>query len=268
MTNHAAPRQAVILAAGMGSRLRPLTEMRPKPLIEVHGVPILHNALRQLDRVGVRRATIVVGYRKEAIEQACGHRFGDVEVDYVPSAVFASTGSAYSLWLAREALLAGDIFLLEGDVFFEGAALRHLIGAEAANVAAVAAFDERMEGSAALLGADDVITEIRMRQSAADLPAGSAAPLFKTMNLFRFSAAALHHLIVPELDRLVGGGAQAIYTEELLAHLIADHGLRLTAVRCDADKWYEIDNEADLRIAEDIFAPAPRGALVRAAGRA
>ncbi|TIP96349.1 MAG: phosphocholine cytidylyltransferase family protein, partial [Mesorhizobium sp.] len=44
-----APREAVILAAGFGSRLRPLTDVRPKPLVEVNGTPILHNALQNLE---------------------------------------------------------------------------------------------------------------------------------------------------------------------------------------------------------------------------
>lgn len=66
----------------------------------------------------------MVGYRKDAIQYACGSRFGELEIDYVESSVFDRTGSAYSLWLARDALLSGDCFLLEGDVFFEEDALR------------------------------------------------------------------------------------------------------------------------------------------------
>lgn len=119
-----APKKAVILAAGFGSRLHPLTDLRPKPLIEINGMAILHNALQNLEAVGVREATIVVGYRKDAIQYSCGRRFGDLGIDYIESDVFDRTGSAYSLWLARDALLAGDTYLLEGDVFFEPDALR------------------------------------------------------------------------------------------------------------------------------------------------
>lgn len=57
------PRTAVILTAGVGSRLRPLTDLRPKPLVEVNGTPIPHNALRNLQAVGVEEVTIIVGYR-------------------------------------------------------------------------------------------------------------------------------------------------------------------------------------------------------------
>ncbi|WP_349253144.1 sugar phosphate nucleotidyltransferase [Bradyrhizobium sp. CIAT3101] len=69
------PGYAIILAAGVGSRLRPLTEIRPKPLIEVLGIPILHNALRNLAALGVAETTVVVGYRKDDIMAACGDTF-------------------------------------------------------------------------------------------------------------------------------------------------------------------------------------------------
>lgn len=112
------PKKAVILAAGVGSRLRPLTNLRPNPLIEVNGTPILHNALRKLGAVGVEEVTIVVGYRKDAIQYAFGSRFGQLELNYVESTVFDRTDTAYSLWLARDALRSDDCYLLEDDAFF------------------------------------------------------------------------------------------------------------------------------------------------------
>lgn len=248
-------KKAVILAAGFGSRLRPLTDLRPKPLVEVNGTPILHNALRNLEAVGVEDVTIVVGYRKDAIQYACGTRFGNLQITYVESPVFDRTGSAYSLWLARHFLLTGDIYLLEGDVFFELDALDYLRTADAANVAAVAPFTPTMEGSAVVLNDDGCIAEVRMKQTAANL-ADASVKLFKTMNLIRFSCEDLRELLVPHLDELIGIGAVKTYTEELLANLIAREGLKLVAVRCDNLKWYEIDDEGDLRIAEGIFAAA------------
>ncbi|KRQ89859.1 phosphocholine cytidylyltransferase family protein [Bradyrhizobium valentinum] len=260
-----APKRAVILAAGFGSRLRPLTDLRPKPLVEVNGTPILHNALRNLEAVGVEDVTIVVGYRKDAIQYACGSRFGGLKINYVESSVFDRTGSAYSLWLARDTLLSGDCFLLEGDVFFEDDALRYLTMGEATDVAAVAPFDELMEGSAVLLSDSGLISGFRMKQTAAHLVADGPR-LFKTMNLLRFSAPTLRATIVPALDNIIGSGATQAYTEELLAYLVERRGLQLAAARCDDLRWYEIDSTEDLRIAERMFARANAlGPAVRAA---
>ncbi|WP_024519927.1 phosphocholine cytidylyltransferase family protein [Bradyrhizobium sp. Tv2a-2] len=259
-----APKTAVILAAGCGSRLRPLTDLRPKPLVEVNGTPILHNALRRLEGVGVEEVTIVVGYRKDAIQYACGHRFGALKISYVESSVFDRTGSAYSLWLARDALLSGDCYLLEGDVFFEEDALRY-ISLGYGDAAAVVPFDCTMEGSAALLSERGFITSFRMKQTAANLGAGSPR-LFKTMNLLRLVAATLRSVIVPALDNIISSGATQGYTEELLAYLVERRGLQLAAARCDGVRWYEIDNEEDLRKAERIFlSENPIGSVVSAA---
>ncbi|MDL2409799.1 phosphocholine cytidylyltransferase family protein [Rhizobium calliandrae] len=247
-----APKKAVILAAGCGSRLRPLTDLRPKPLIEVNGTPIIHNALRNLEAVGVEEVTIVVGYRKDAIQCSCGNRFGNLEINYVESGVFDKTGTAYSLWLARDTLLTGDIYLLEGDVFFELNALRYLETGDAENVAAVAPFDWSMEGSAVVLTENGYIADVRMKQTAANL-ADASPRLFKTMNLIRFSANDLRDTIVPHLDDLIGGGAVKSYTEELLSDLIKKKDLQIAAARCDDVRWYEIDTEDDLRVTEAMF---------------
>ncbi|MDK1390077.1 phosphocholine cytidylyltransferase family protein [Sinorhizobium sp. 8-89] len=248
-----APTKAVILAAGLGSRLRPLTDLRPKPLVEVNGTPIIHNALRNLKAVGVEEVTIVVGYRKDAIQHACGSHFGGLKINYVESSVFDRTGSAYSLWLAREALVAGDCYLLEGDVFFEEDVLRSLTMGVARNAAAVAPFDPSMEGSAVVLDDEGFISEVRLKQSAANLGVSDGPTLFKTMNLIAFSIADLRSMIVPALDDLIGSGAIKAYTEELLACLIKHRGLQLAATRCDGLRWYEIDSEQDLHVAQAIF---------------
>ncbi|WP_024510014.1 sugar phosphate nucleotidyltransferase [Bradyrhizobium sp. ARR65] len=88
--------QSVILAAGMGSRLRPYAETIPKPLVKVSGIPILHNALHQLSELGIREATIVVGYRKDSVEQSCDARFNGREftADEVAKALLMDAGVA------------------------------------------------------------------------------------------------------------------------------------------------------------------------------
>lgn len=253
MTYRDTPRNAVILAAGLGTRLRPLTDNCPKPLIEVHGVPILHNALRQLAAVGVERATIVVGYRSEAIERSCMQSFAGIEVRYVHSTAFERTGSAYSLWLARDALLEGDVLLLEGDVFFETRTLQNVLEA-AGDVAALDIFDESMTGSAVLLSAHSMVRAFRMNQTAAHL---GAELLYKTINIFRFTSQTLRDSLVPALDELIYAGGTKAYIEQLLATLVTEGRIALRGAVCRDARWFEIDNETDLRIAERIFEPAP-----------
>ncbi|MGY3396343.1 NDP-sugar pyrophosphorylase family protein [Bradyrhizobium sp. USDA 3311] len=159
-------------------------------------------------------------------------------------------------WLARDILLSGDCYILEGDVFFEQDVLRYLMKSDAPDAAAVAPFNELMEGSAVVLSDSGLISEFRMKQTAGNL-AADGPPLYKTINLLRFAASTLRSTIVPALDEIIGSGAMGAYTEELLAYLIDRRGLKLAAVRCDGLRWYEIDTPADWRIAESIFAARP-----------
>ncbi|GLR91401.1 phosphocholine cytidylyltransferase family protein [Bradyrhizobium iriomotense] len=246
------PNSAVILAAGLGSRLRPLTDFCPKPLVEVNGTPIIHNALRNLDAVGIGEVTIVVGYRKDAIQYACGRRFGKLKINYLESSVFDCTGSAFSLWLARDVLLAGDCLVLDGDVFFEQDALRYLMASEVPDVAAVAPLGELTEGAAVLLSDSGLISSFCMGKTATGIVTDGRRA-FKTMNLLRFSASTLKTTIVPALDDIVTSGAIRAYTDELVAFLIEKRGLQLGAAQCEDLRWCGIDSVEDLRNAELIF---------------
>jgi NDP-sugar pyrophosphorylase family protein len=253
MSSGSANTEAVILAAGIGSRLRPLTLERPKPLIEVHGTPILHNALWHLAAAGIRRTTLVVGYRKEVIERSCGRRFANMDVTYIESDVFDQTGSAYSLWLARDTLLHGPCVLLEGDVFFEPSILARLLASPHSDVAAVAPFTDVMSGSAVTLSDNGLVQRVFMNQSAGNRQAGA---LFKTMNLYRFGAHTLRDRLVPALEDTLRGTGNRAYVEQVLGRLVNESGLRLGTEICGDLNWFEIDSQDDLRIAERIFAPA------------
>jgi len=126
------------------------------------------------------------------------------------------------------------------------------------DVAAVAVFDETMTGSAVLLSGAERVGEFRMNQTAANL---SGPRLFKTVNIYRFTAETLRTTLVPELDSLIAAGNPKAYIEQFLAPLVTRQRLDLHAAVCDDVRWFEIDNESDLRIAETIFRPVPQHAI-------
>jgi choline kinase len=102
--------KAIILAAGVGSRLRPLTEDLPKCLLDVGGRTLIDHQLGSLARYGVTDVVVVVGYRAGRIRRHLGDR-----VRYLDNERYASTNSLYSLWLAREELGSGAL-ILNSDV--------------------------------------------------------------------------------------------------------------------------------------------------------
>jgi NDP-sugar pyrophosphorylase family protein len=97
------------LAAGIGERLRPLTDDRPKPMIEIAGKPILQYNLELLARAGVRDAVVNLHYRPERIRDFFGERFGELRLHYAYEPELLGTAGA-----ARNnaAFLRGDDFLV------------------------------------------------------------------------------------------------------------------------------------------------------------
>jgi glucose-1-phosphate thymidylyltransferase len=107
--------KAVVLAAGEGTRLRPLTETRPKALVEVDGKPILVHCLEQLIALGAEEIIIVVGYRAEQIIDFVGDEFRGVPVTYTFQR--ERKGLAHALMTVEEHV-EGDFMLILGDNVF------------------------------------------------------------------------------------------------------------------------------------------------------
>lgn len=106
------PEQAVILAGGRGSRLMPLTQNCPKPMVKVNSVPFLQILLDQLAQAGFKRVLLLTGYLAAQIEQRFGSVYGQLELSYVELAEALDT--AERIWAARD-LLDAEFMLLYAD---------------------------------------------------------------------------------------------------------------------------------------------------------
>ncbi|MGH1493975.1 MAG: aminotransferase class I/II-fold pyridoxal phosphate-dependent enzyme [Acidimicrobiales bacterium] len=253
----AAPvRKAVILAAGIGDRLRPFTNTHPKCLVKVDGVPILENALHRLSEVGTKEVVIVVGHFGDMIKERFGHEFAGMSVSYVESEDFRTTNNIYSLWLARSHLTE-DVLLLEADVFFERAVLDRLLSSGPGNLAIVSQYESWMSGTVVSLDEDSRIAALfdSHHQGAGF----DYSKVFKTANLYLFRGDFLSRYFVPHLEAYVASGDVNEYYESVL-HTLGHRGKnQLSGVVCDDLKWYEIDDESDRLAAEYLFqSPAER----------
>jgi len=117
------PRRAIILIAGGGGRLRPLTEDRPKGLLEVGGRPIVEHQIDCLRASGIDEIALVTGHGRDKVRQ----RFGD-QVAYFHNERYRETNSLYSAWVAREFGRQGCL-ILNSDVLFHPALLERLLSA-------------------------------------------------------------------------------------------------------------------------------------------
>jgi mannose-1-phosphate guanylyltransferase len=109
--------QAVILAGGAGTRLRPLTLDTPKPMIDVNGKPLLLYVIEELKKHGIKDILLCVGYLAEKFEGffGDGKKFG-VSIKYSVEKDFFGTAGALKL---AEGLLAEDFFVLNGDTYLK-----------------------------------------------------------------------------------------------------------------------------------------------------
>lgn len=104
---------AIILAAGMGTRLRPLTNNRPKCLVEVNGVPMVERQIQFLNEIGVDDITLISGYKASSLD-FLKNKYG---VDIVFNDRFDSCNNINSLYIVRERF--HDTYVLEGDVYMD-----------------------------------------------------------------------------------------------------------------------------------------------------
>lgn len=127
--------KAVILAAGMASRLRPLTEHTPKCLLSIGERPLLQRSMDALIHGGIKDFVIVTGYLHEMIEQFVAKTYGgSINVEFIHNELYDSTNNIYSLWLARPAVDGKDFLLLDSDLLYDPAIIRQVMECSAANV--------------------------------------------------------------------------------------------------------------------------------------
>ena len=117
---------AVILNAGEGKRLRPLTTLKPKCLLKLNGVTILEHQLVNLMKCGIRNVIIVVGYLASQIFEEIKNKEFDLEIEFIHNQIYHKTNTVYSLWLTRERV-KDDFVYLNGDVVFDKEVLRRLL---------------------------------------------------------------------------------------------------------------------------------------------
>jgi choline kinase len=239
-------RAAVILAAGVGSRLRPLTDDKPKALVPVSGRSILARAIESLLPFGIERLVIATGYREDAIARAVSDL--PIDVVLVPNPDYATTQNSVSLALCRAAVEGLPFFRLDGDVVFDPAVLERLSAIDAPLVAAV--------DRGRMLDAEAM--KVRLTPDSRDVTAfGKEIPLSESggesigIELLSVEGA---RRVFDGLDRARSSGETGLYYEDVYSRLIGE-GLSVAAADVTGITWCEIDSSEDLAHAERLFAP-------------
>lgn len=244
---------ALLLAAGTGSRLRPLTLDSPKCLTEVGGQTILGRLTDNLQSQGIRRLVVVTGYLDHRVREYLKKRPTGLQVDFVFNPIYQTTNNIYSLWLARQAVQE-PFMLIESDLVFDESMTKKML---TPNKIAISRILPWMNGTTVELNAREGVSAIRLNKEV------TQARQYKTVNICSLSLPTWRRTI-SRLDRYIADNRVGEYYESVLADMVADGTLEFDAVFFDENRWYEIDTLKDLAKAELLF---PRSRKIAATER-
>lgn len=242
--------QAIILAAGMGKRLKDLTKNYTKCMVKVNGITLIERMLNQLDALNLTRIVIVVGYEGKRLREYINTLSIHTPIEYLENPVYYQTNNIYSLSLAKEALKEEDTLLLESDLIFEDSVLKVLLQDKRETLALVDKYESWMDGTVVKLDRDDNIQAFIGGKKIVfeDIPF-----YYKTVNIYKFSRHFSRTYYVPFLEAYCMALGNNEYYEQVLRVITMLDEPAIQAKRLDGQLWYEIDDIQDLDIAESMF---------------
>jgi len=237
---------AVILAAGMGTRLKEKGQLAPKGFLAFGDRPIIAESLARLQRAGISRVIIVTGHLHEFYEQLAAASGGLVETVHNP--IYADSGSMYSLYVARDRI-AEDFLLLESDLIYEQRALDTVTAGPSANVLLVSGRTD---------AGDEVYVEARdgkLVTMSKDRSALKGEVIGELVGITRVSRALLEAMVADAERRFARTHQVAYETDCLVA---AAKTIPIDCALVPDLLWSEIDDEAHLQRASKTIYPAIR----------
>jgi choline kinase len=248
--------QAIILSAGQGSRLLPLTEATPKCLLPLGEETILSLQIRELAAAGIREITVVTGFRAAAVESELARLARpSLTLKTIFNPFYGVADNLGSCWLAREAMLRGDFLLVNGDTLFERAIPARLLQANGYPVTLT--IDQKDE-----YDSDDMkvavhglrLVEVGKRLNSERVDGESIGMSRYQGEGGRLFTDALEHLM------RAGIGVRSWYLKAI--DLLAQRGV-VGVLSIRGLRWGEVDFPHDLARARRLFAGWPERASAR-----
>lgn len=234
---------ALLLAAGTGSRLFPLTQNSPKCLTLVNDKSILERLINNLKSQGFKRLIIVTGHEQACIKDFLGEKSGDICIEYVHSALYKTTNNIYSLWIARN-IINEPFVLFESDLVLNSSLLDEMVYPDRM---AVALMQPWLNGTTVSIDKTNNVTQFQKGTTEfySDIR-------YKTVNIYSFSLPSWQ-AIVKSLNKYILAGDVNCYYETVFSEMVDNKSLVFESVLFDHQPWYEIDNMKDLAKAELLF---------------
>jgi len=245
--------KAIILAAGYGNRMRPLTDNEHKTLLKINNFTILDNIIDSLINNSVNDIVIVTGYRNKELQKYLSKNYSKITFQYIHNKDYKTTNNIYSLSLAFQKIkIDSDIILIESDLIYDHKIINKLINSNHENVALIDKYHSGMDGTVVKLGNDMKIIEVippHLQDSNFNFN-----NKYKTLNIYKFSMNFTNDVFSKLLNYYSKVIDDNCYYELILGILIYMQKESIYGLLVDNKDWIEVDDTNDIRIAEYKFA--------------
>ena len=233
--------KALVLAAGLGTRLAPITDDRPKSLVPVNGQPILLKQIANLHENGITDITVVSGYKAEILEKSLHEAYPDVKV--IESVDYATTNNMYSAYMAKDAMADSEFLMMNADVFYDASVITELLKNDAPN-AIVTDIGTYFEESMKVVEKDGRLVEISKQISKEDA-------LGASIDVYKFSKEGGKAFFEKCAEYIEDKKELKMWSEVALNEILPEVEFKACPL---VGRWLEIDNHDDLAAAEKLFA--------------
>lgn len=232
--------KALILAAGLGTRLRPLTNDRPKSMIEVNGTPILLKQIENLMTNGINDIIVVAGYKSEIITSVLKKLYPTIQI--IVNNNYNKTNNMYSAYLAKDILYNTDFLLMNADVFFDSSIIQEVMDPKYDNAIVV---EENIynEENMKVIYIDERIRRIGKTILKEDSSAVS-------IDLYKFSAKGSIAFFDKTIEYIEEKQDVNQWTEVAINDILSEIHFKPCRIK---GRWIEIDDYNDLKKAERMF---------------
>ena len=225
------------MAAGLGSRFGKMTETMPKGFIEVGGQSMVIRSIENLIACGINRIIIGTGYKKESYE-ALKAKYSQIECVFSPR--YAETNSMYTLWNCREVIGNDDFLLLESDIIYSKNAITELQENEHPDIMLITPVTKFQDQYYVEYDEKGTLTRCSTDKSKIDVK-GELVGIHKLSSSF-------YHTMCNEYEKIVADKPKLGYEYQLL--WMSQNISPVYVLNSRDVRWYEIDDEEDLRYAE------------------
>ncbi len=238
--------KAVILAAGAGSRLYPITLNKPKCMVKVGGRPILDYQIRAYSIAKIEEIIIVGGYRIDQIKKYC-EKIRGINIRIIENEDYQTTNNMYSLYLARDELLGNNFLLSNGDVIFDPRIIIDLVHSKISDSIVCDKKSKNEKHMMISINDSGYVNDIDI-----NIPSSIAV---NSVSILKFSPRT-SKLLFEEMSNIINKENNLnVWFEIALQRLLKSKQLILYPFDVDAKRWIEIDTHEDLSVAKKNIYP-------------